>query len=82
MMRKKLFLLATIASLAATAQPVAAQGLAQLLGGGGGGGDLSGDIFRVLQQRLTGQQSVPALGSEVSVQNPMTYPQSGGQRGS
>ncbi len=80
MMRKKLFLLATIASLAATAQPVAAQGLSQLLGGGGGSGDLTGDIFRVLQQRLTGQQSVPSLAPEVSVQNPMTYPQSNGQR--
>ena len=81
MMRTKFFLLATIAGLAATAQPVAAQGLSQLLGGGGGGGDLTGDIFRVLQQRLTGQQSVPSLAPEVSVQNPATYPQSGGQRG-
>jgi protein involved in polysaccharide export with SLBB domain len=78
MMRKKLFLLATIAGLYATAQPVAAQGLSQLLGGGGAGGDVTGDIFRVLQQRLTGQQSVPSLAPEVSVQNPATYPQ--GQR--
>jgi protein involved in polysaccharide export with SLBB domain len=78
-MRKKLFLLAALGGLATTVQPAAAQGLSQLLGGGGGGGDLTGDIFRVLQQRLTGQQSVPSLGSEVSVQNPMTYPQ-GGQR--
>jgi protein involved in polysaccharide export with SLBB domain len=79
-MRKKLFLLTALAGFAATAEPAAAQGLAQLLGGGGGGGDVTGDIFRVLQQRLTGQQSVPSLAPEVSVQNPMTYPQSGGQR--
>ena len=78
-MRKKLFMLAAVAGLAAAAQPVAAQGLSQLLGGGGGG-DVTGDIFRVLQQRLTGQQSVPSLAPEVSVQNPATYPQSGGQR--
>ena len=84
MLRKKLFLLATVAGLAATVEPAAAQGLSQLLGGGsGGGGDVTGDIFRVLQQRLTGQQSVPSLAPEVSVQNPMTYPQggNGAQRG-
>jgi protein involved in polysaccharide export with SLBB domain len=77
-MRKKLFLLTALAGLAATTEPAGAQGLAQLLGGGGG--DVTGDIFRVLQQRLTGQQSVPSLAPEVSVQNPMTYPQNGSQR--
>jgi protein involved in polysaccharide export with SLBB domain len=78
-MRKKLFLVAALAGLSATVEPASAQGLAQLLGGGGGG-DVTGDIFRVLQQRLTGQQSVPSLAPEVSVQNPMTYPQGSGQR--
>src|SRR6202012_213970 len=71
-----------LAALTVTAGPVAAQGLSQLLGGGGGG-DVTGDVFRVLQQRLTGQQPVPSLGSEVSMQAPMTYPQNGaGQRSS
>ena len=70
MMRKSLFLLAALA----VAGPAGAQGLSQLLGGGGGG-DVTGDVFRVLQQRLTGQQSVPSLDPQVSVQNPMTYPQ-------
>ncbi len=59
--------------LGASAQ---AQGLSQLLGGsgGGGGGDVTGEIFRQLQQRLTGQSTVPALQPNIQMQNPLTYP--------
>ncbi|WP_044561342.1 polysaccharide biosynthesis/export family protein [Azospirillum sp. B4] len=60
--------------LAALASGVApglarAQGLSQLLGGGNGG-DLTGDLLRTVQQRLTGQSTVPSLQPEVQVQNP------------
>ena len=78
--RKSLLLAGFAASALLTADLASAQGLSQLLGGGGGGSnDITGEIFRVLQQRLTGQQSVPSLQPEISVQNPMTYPQNGRQ---
>ena len=73
--RKSLLVAGLAAAGWLSADFASAQGLSQLLGGGGAGGDLTGDIFRVLQQRLTGQQSVPSLSPEVSVQNPVTYPQ-------
>ena len=78
--RKSLLLAGLAAGAWLAADLASAQGLSQLLGGAGGGGnDITGEIFRVLQQRLTGQQSVPSLAPEITMQNPATYPQS--QRG-
>jgi polysaccharide export outer membrane protein len=53
-----------------------AQSLPDLLGGAGN--NISSDLLRNLQQRLTGQSTVPSLQSGVQVQNPVTYPQQQG----
>ncbi|MDB5393589.1 MAG: hypothetical protein JWM91_1095 [Rhodospirillales bacterium] len=57
--------------------PVAAQNLSQILGNGSSGSgssDVTGEIFRALQQRLTGQSTVPSLQPDIQIQNPPTYP--------
>jgi polysaccharide export outer membrane protein len=57
-----------------------AQSLSQLLGSGNGN-DVSGDLLRNLQQRLTGQATVPSLQPGVQIQNPATYPSQPGTFG-
>ncbi|WP_186455866.1 SLBB domain-containing protein [Nitrospirillum pindoramense] len=63
-----------LAALASGVTPglAQAQGLAQLLGGGNGN-DLTGDLLRTVQQRLTGQSTVPSLQPDVQMQNPPGY---------
>ncbi|WP_211106513.1 SLBB domain-containing protein [Nitrospirillum iridis] len=63
-----------VAALASGATPglAQAQALSQLLGGGNGN-DLTGDLLRTVQQRLTGQSTVPALQPDTQVQNPPGY---------
>ncbi|WP_186454993.1 SLBB domain-containing protein [Nitrospirillum amazonense] len=60
-----------VAALASSVTPglAQAQGLSQLLGGGNGN-DLTGDLLRTVQQRLTGQSTIPSLQPDVQVQNP------------
>ncbi|MDE1150331.1 MAG: SLBB domain-containing protein [Azospirillaceae bacterium] len=64
-----------LAALASGVTPglAQAQGLSQLLGGGNGN-DLTGDLLRSVQQRLTGQSTVPSLQPDVQVQNPVVQP--------
>jgi polysaccharide export outer membrane protein len=58
-----------------------AQSLPDLLGSGGSNGNVSNDLLRNLQQRLTGQANVPALQPDIQVQSPATYPSPSGLTG-
>ncbi|HEX4179019.1 MAG TPA: hypothetical protein VHY57_11300 [Rhizomicrobium sp.] len=53
-----------------------AQSLQDILGGSGN--NVSSDLLRNLQQRLTGQANVPSLQPGAQVQNPTGFSQSGG----
>jgi polysaccharide biosynthesis/export protein len=52
-----------------------AQSLSDILGGNGN--NVSSDLLRNLQQRLSGQAAVPALQPGMQIQNPSTYSQPG-----
>ncbi len=72
-----LMLIGVLAGMLVVAPAVSrAQSLSDILGGNSN--NVSSDLLRNLQQRLTGQATVPSLQPSTQMQNPSAYPQQPG----